>query len=245
MKISSDHMEHQNVNDLEKKVDATDGQQVDHFGTGTTYSPEEKALVRRLDWHIMPILFAMYYMSRSPTVWWLVAATDRGRQDGPKRDCERPIGFTRKGSRSHRQSIQCCRLRPLCWLHLDPNPKQPPHVEQTGPSVALDGWLDARMGRGVCLYWCRHQLYQSRHCPYVPWLSTIRPPPLTRPHRRSSWLDGSSILPRCHLPTFPFLHEEGNRHQDLYSLLGKHFCDILCRFDRRRHVQHPGWGTRH
>jgi hypothetical protein len=64
LKISSDHMEHQDNNDLEKRVDDADGQPVDHFGTGTSYSPEEKALVRTLDWHIMPILFAMYYMSK-------------------------------------------------------------------------------------------------------------------------------------------------------------------------------------
>lgn len=70
LKISPDHMEHQEDNDLEmRKVNDADAQVVDHFGTGTVYSPEEKALVRRLDWHIMPILFAMYYMSQC---LWLV-----------------------------------------------------------------------------------------------------------------------------------------------------------------------------
>jgi len=44
-----------------KKGDV-DAQEVDHFGTGTTYSPEEKALVRRLDLHILPIIWCMYYM---------------------------------------------------------------------------------------------------------------------------------------------------------------------------------------
>jgi hypothetical protein len=44
-----------------KKGEVAD-EQVDHFGTGTTYSPEEKALVRRLDLHILPIIWCMYYM---------------------------------------------------------------------------------------------------------------------------------------------------------------------------------------
>lgn len=39
-------------------------EEVDHFGTGTSYSPEEKALVRRLDLHILPIIWCMYYMVR-------------------------------------------------------------------------------------------------------------------------------------------------------------------------------------
>lgn len=50
-------------------------EKVDHFGTGTSYSPEEKALVRRLDLHILPIIWCMYYMvcslsfSRDKTDW--------------------------------------------------------------------------------------------------------------------------------------------------------------------------------
>ena len=41
-------------------------EEVDHFGTGTSYSPEEKALVRRLDLHILPIIWCMYYMVCRP-----------------------------------------------------------------------------------------------------------------------------------------------------------------------------------
>ncbi|WVW83892.1 hypothetical protein I302_105914 [Kwoniella bestiolae CBS 10118] len=44
-------------------VDGPD--KVDQFGTQVGYSPVEKALVRKLDWHIMPILFAMYYMNKT------------------------------------------------------------------------------------------------------------------------------------------------------------------------------------
>jgi len=36
----------------------------DHFGTNTVYSPEETKLVRKLDWHIMPIVFCMYFMNK-------------------------------------------------------------------------------------------------------------------------------------------------------------------------------------
>jgi len=36
----------------------------DHFGTNTLYTPEETKLVRKLDWHIMPIVFAMYFMNK-------------------------------------------------------------------------------------------------------------------------------------------------------------------------------------
>lgn len=36
----------------------------DHFGTNTVYSPAERSLVRKLDWHIMPIVFCMYFMNK-------------------------------------------------------------------------------------------------------------------------------------------------------------------------------------
>lgn len=88
LKISSDHLEHQDVNEVEmKRVSDADAQVVDHFGTGTVYSPEERALVRRLDWHIMPILFAMYYMSTSFHGRDTCGA-DVGRQNGSECHCE-------------------------------------------------------------------------------------------------------------------------------------------------------------
>jgi hypothetical protein len=46
------------LEDALKKGDV-EAKKVDHFGTGTEYSVEEKALLRRLDWHIMPIVFCM------------------------------------------------------------------------------------------------------------------------------------------------------------------------------------------
>ncbi|WVR09659.1 hypothetical protein IAU60_006734 [Kwoniella sp. DSM 27419] len=39
-------------------------QHVDQFGTAVGYSPEEKKLVRVLDWHIMPIVFCMYFLNK-------------------------------------------------------------------------------------------------------------------------------------------------------------------------------------
>jgi hypothetical protein len=36
----------------------------DHFGTNTAYNAEETKLVRKLDWHIMPIVFCMYFMNK-------------------------------------------------------------------------------------------------------------------------------------------------------------------------------------
>jgi hypothetical protein len=67
--IESKHYELQ-VENVEMGFDNEEGlkkgeveeEKVDHFGTGTTYSPEEKALVRRLDLHILPIIWCMYYM---------------------------------------------------------------------------------------------------------------------------------------------------------------------------------------
>lgn len=37
---------------------------VDQFGASTVYSAEERSLVRKLDWHIMPIVFCMYFMNK-------------------------------------------------------------------------------------------------------------------------------------------------------------------------------------
>ncbi|WWC98831.1 hypothetical protein V866_005724 [Kwoniella sp. B9012] len=37
----------------------------DQFGTTRDISPEERRLVRKLDWHIMPILFAMYFLNKT------------------------------------------------------------------------------------------------------------------------------------------------------------------------------------
>jgi len=68
-----------------KKGDV-DAQKVDHFGTGTTYSPEEKALVRRLDWHILPIIWCMYYMVRF-FHWFQKSPADVLEQDRP--ECNR------------------------------------------------------------------------------------------------------------------------------------------------------------
>ena len=39
-------------------------QAADRFGTNTAYSPEERRLVRKLDWRLMPILFASYFMNK-------------------------------------------------------------------------------------------------------------------------------------------------------------------------------------
>lgn len=39
-------------------------QAADRFGTNTAYSAEERRLVRKLDWRLMPILFASYFMNK-------------------------------------------------------------------------------------------------------------------------------------------------------------------------------------
>jgi hypothetical protein len=71
-----------------KKGDV-DAQKVDHFGTGTTYSAEEKALVRRLDWHILPIIWCMYYMV-FPFYCNPIIKADAVEQDRPKRNRQCP-----------------------------------------------------------------------------------------------------------------------------------------------------------
>ena len=71
--IESKHYDNQ-VENVDMGYDNEEGlkkgevaeEEVDHFGTGTSYSPEEKALVRRLDLHILPIIWCMYYMVRPP-----------------------------------------------------------------------------------------------------------------------------------------------------------------------------------
>ena len=56
-KPDSDHVESPSKPELDA--------QVDKFGSNTTYSPEEKALVRKLDMFIMPMVFSMYYMNKT------------------------------------------------------------------------------------------------------------------------------------------------------------------------------------
>lgn len=64
-KLEVDHVEDSDI-DLEEAIKKGDVEtkRVDQFGTGTEYSPEEKALLRRLDWHIMPIVFCMRVLSK-------------------------------------------------------------------------------------------------------------------------------------------------------------------------------------
>jgi MFS family permease len=69
MKHSIGHIESEsNEIDAEKAATAAAGSAdgaVDQFGTSKGLSAEEAALVRKLDWHIMPILFCMYYMNKT------------------------------------------------------------------------------------------------------------------------------------------------------------------------------------
>jgi hypothetical protein len=51
--------------DPEKRPEERDiNTKADHFGTNTVYSAAETKLVRKLDWHIMPIVFCMYFMNK-------------------------------------------------------------------------------------------------------------------------------------------------------------------------------------
>lgn len=59
-KVCVDHVE-----DVEKfSEDHGANIKADQFGTNTEYSKEERALLRKLDWHIMPIVFCMYFMNK-------------------------------------------------------------------------------------------------------------------------------------------------------------------------------------
>lgn len=61
--LSKGFTEH--AEDTEKHIIDSDGPtHADQFGTNTVYSAEEKALVKRLDIFIMPIVFAMYFMNK-------------------------------------------------------------------------------------------------------------------------------------------------------------------------------------
>jgi len=58
--VNKDFYEH-----LEKPTEDRDVvTKADHFGTNTIYTEEETKLVRKLDWHIIPIVFAMYFMNK-------------------------------------------------------------------------------------------------------------------------------------------------------------------------------------
>lgn len=57
--------EYEHNDDLEHDLKNEDPVgKADHFGTNTLYTPEETKLVRKLDWHIMPIVFCMYFMNK-------------------------------------------------------------------------------------------------------------------------------------------------------------------------------------
>lgn len=67
-----------------EKVDASQG---DYSGAQAKTDPEEIALVRKLDWHIMPIIWAMYFLNYvsplarlldvSPVYSWFSARSKR------------------------------------------------------------------------------------------------------------------------------------------------------------------------
>lgn len=50
------------VEDAEKSIDPNT--KADQFGTSTTYTALEKKLLKKLDWHILPIVWAMYFMNK-------------------------------------------------------------------------------------------------------------------------------------------------------------------------------------
>lgn len=61
--IDKAYMDHNE--ELEKVPEDRDiNTKADHFGTNTVYSSEETSLVKKLDWHIMPIVFCMYFMNK-------------------------------------------------------------------------------------------------------------------------------------------------------------------------------------
>lgn len=61
--ISKAYAEH--TEDVEKVSEVRDvNTKADQFGTNTEYSKEERTLLRKLDWHIMPIVFCMYFMNK-------------------------------------------------------------------------------------------------------------------------------------------------------------------------------------
>ncbi|OCF37983.1 MFS transporter [Kwoniella heveanensis BCC8398] len=60
-KIDIEHVEE----GFPEKADEQGTRNVDQFGTQLGYPPEERKLVRKLDWHILPILFCMYYMNKT------------------------------------------------------------------------------------------------------------------------------------------------------------------------------------
>lgn len=61
--ISKAYAEH--TEDVEKVSEVPDvNTKADQFGSNTEYSKEERTLLRKLDWHIMPIVFCMYFMNK-------------------------------------------------------------------------------------------------------------------------------------------------------------------------------------
>jgi hypothetical protein len=114
----------------------------DHFGTNTVYTTEETRLVRKLDWHIMPIVFAMYFMNKLDQ-----NAIANARLDGFEKD----LGLT--GNQFNVCVSVLYAGYTLIQASLSPysasirmltvsDPFQHAHVHQKGQTLSLDVLLD-------------------------------------------------------------------------------------------------------
>ena len=123
------------VEDAEKSIDPNT--KADQFGTSTTYTALEKKLLKKLDWHILPIVWAMYFMNKLDQNAIANARLNR---------LEKDIGLTGNQfnvcvSVLYVSDSYVSQLT-VGGVHFDPNSFEHVDVNQACSTISLDGWLD-------------------------------------------------------------------------------------------------------
>jgi hypothetical protein len=88
----------------------------DYSGAHEKTDPREIALVRKLDWWIMPILWLMYWLNYLVSLQLLTLQLSMLTISGPQRHRPRSSQHDRKGPQPHRFAISDLRLDSLCRL---------------------------------------------------------------------------------------------------------------------------------
>jgi hypothetical protein len=203
--------EYEHNDDIENDLKPQDPVgKADHFGTNTLYTLEETKLVRKLDWHIMPIVFAMYFMNKLDQ-----NAIANARLDGFEKDlglvgnqfnvC---VSVLYAGYTLIQASIIASIVVPLLTLT---DSLQHAHVHQKGSTVPVDVLLDdvsdfgetkptsdiQGLGRSLCSHGCGTELSRCIGC------------------SSSSRFLRSTFLPRSNLYALTFLHTTRDRHSSV------------------------------
>lgn len=136
------------------------GRHVDRFGAGAEKSPEERALIRKLDLRIVPMLFLMYLFnyygesssySQPPLSPRLIIR--------PLRYCPSTIEWPRRGPWLGWLPVQRVHFDSLCRIHRRAGAVQHAHVDQEDSPILVDVFVDDGLGYHVGLHGPCHRLH--------------------------------------------------------------------------------------